>query len=112
MDNRRLAIDLCEMIIKWELFRIKECQESEANVVNNPFQNAINPAQSVTDPEIIAMLLSPQPATSGSSLSSADTQRSQVQQQQVTPITEKIDKVTVDRVVDILIRMASTVWGF
>lgn len=28
IDNRRLAIDVCEMVIKWEQWRLKQVQEA------------------------------------------------------------------------------------
>lgn len=28
IDNRRLAIDVCEMVIKWEQWRLKQIQEA------------------------------------------------------------------------------------
>jgi transformation/transcription domain-associated protein len=107
IDNRRLAVDLCEMIIKWELYRLKECQDSDGQTT-------------VSDPEIMAMLMSPQPSstTTGSYVappaaaappSATGADGAQQRAQLLTPIGERIDKPTVDRVMDILIRMAATV---
>ncbi len=33
MDNRKLSVEVCEMIIKWELYRLKQSQEAELSQV-------------------------------------------------------------------------------
>uniref|UniRef100_A0A914VHX2 Transformation/transcription domain-associated protein n=1 Tax=Plectus sambesii TaxID=2011161 RepID=A0A914VHX2_9BILA len=46
VENRKLAVDVCEMVIKWELYRLKTSQQSDQPT-------------SVTDPEIAQLLKSP-----------------------------------------------------
>lgn len=42
IDNRRLAVELCEMIIKWELYRLKHCSETGTMQVNKGVKSLAN----------------------------------------------------------------------
>uniref|UniRef100_A0A0R3RGM5 Non-specific serine/threonine protein kinase n=1 Tax=Elaeophora elaphi TaxID=1147741 RepID=A0A0R3RGM5_9BILA len=91
LENRRTAIDVCEMVIKWEQWRLKQTEELE---------KGSEPSKQL------------QTETTGNSsghqqLSSSSL--SQVQNKDVENIHRPIEKVHVDHVVNMLIKLSSAV---
>jgi len=99
VENRRLGIEVCEMIIKWELYQLKISPENHLTVIDL-FE------QTVKEQDIFNLL----PASALTSVTPITNAFAAAQNP--TPNNEHIDLQTVDRVVDMLIRMASTVHRF
>ncbi|VDP13889.1 unnamed protein product [Onchocerca flexuosa] len=91
LENRRTAIDVCEMVIKWEQWRIKQIEELEKG-------SGIS-KQSQTE-TIRSPSAQQQPSSSG---------LSQVQNKDAENIHRPIEKVHVDHVVNMLVKLSSAV---
>ncbi|VDK69125.1 unnamed protein product, partial [Onchocerca ochengi] len=91
LENRRTAIDVCEMVIKWEQWRIKQMEELE--------KGSDISKQSQTE-TIRSPSAQQQPSSSG---------LSQVQNKGAENIHRPIEKVHVDHVVNMLVKLSSAV---
>ncbi|VDK71443.1 unnamed protein product [Litomosoides sigmodontis] len=87
LENRRTAIDVCEMVIKWEQWRLKQTEELEKGSETNK--------QSQTEATV-----QQQPSSSDSP---------QAQNKDVENIHRPIEKVHVDHVVNMLVKLSSAV---
>ncbi|KAK6104161.1 FAT domain family protein [Brugia pahangi] len=91
LENRRTAIDVCEMVIKWEQWRLKQTEELEKGL-----ETSKHPQIETTES------LSGHQQSSSSSLS-------QVQNKDIENIHRPIEKVHVDHVVNMLVKLSSAV---
>ncbi|KAL3994636.1 FAT domain family protein [Acanthocheilonema viteae] len=91
LENRRIAIDVCEMVIKWEQWRLKQTEELE--------KRSETSKQSQTE------------TTGNPSLhqQSSPSNLSQVQNKDVENIHRPIEKAHVDHVVNMLVKLSSAV---
>ncbi|EJD75551.1 FAT domain-containing protein [Loa loa] len=91
LENRRTAIDVCEMVIKWEQWRLKQTEELEKGLETSK-QSHTETAGSPSGHQ--------QSSSSG---------LSQVQNKDVESIHRPIEKVHVDHVVNMLVKLSSAV---
>uniref|UniRef100_A0A915BXE0 FAT domain-containing protein n=2 Tax=Parascaris univalens TaxID=6257 RepID=A0A915BXE0_PARUN len=101
IDNRRLAIDVCEMVIKWEQWRLKQVQEASEAATQQAEAVQGTPAKGASPDSN---------SNSSSSCTQLQTSTSSfVKQMQDEDLHNPIDKTFVDSVVNLLLKMATSV---
>ncbi|VDM39812.1 unnamed protein product [Toxocara canis] len=109
IDNRRLAIDVCEMVIKWEQWRLKQIQEATEAAA----QQAQTSKQAETAVQGTPAKRASPDSNSNSSSSCTQPQTASAsfpkQMQDEEDLHKPIDKAFVDSVVNLLLKMATSV---